>query len=198
MVYLSTEQTAEELNLRLGLTNITAEKVRALVRTKALLNRGTGRSVKIDLGEVQQFTNRVRVVTPSAWPTTSPLFRVSLIQLRDDPIPDHNGTVLRTHAGVDYSGQSNLSRHMQALAWTGVWEVSDGTAQKAIDLNAILFGTTKGYIDPGCVRVIIGVRRTPDGKRLWWETKPAPSTITRFVGDGLWMSVKGGRESDWA
>jgi hypothetical protein len=197
MVYLSTTQTAEELNSALGLTNVTAEKVRALVHTGALKDQGTGRSVKIAFSDIQRFAGRIRVETPSAWPTTSPLFRVSVIHLRDDVIPDDSGRVLRTHAGVDYSGTSQLSQQMQDLAWTGVWQASDETVQTAIDHQALLVATTKGYINPSYIRTITGARRTPDGKRIWWETAPAPSVITTFVGTGLWMQLETVRESDW-
>ncbi|WP_068492285.1 hypothetical protein [Pseudoclavibacter helvolus] len=198
MVLLSTEQTAEELNDAFGLTSITAAKVLALVRTGALTDLGPGRSVRVDMAQVHAFTASLRLVTPGEWPGDHPLFRVSLIELREDEIRDDNGVVLRTHAGVDYSNTLAVPQTARELAWTGVWEVSDTTAQRAIAERAVLFGTTKGYINPSYVRTIVGTRRTPDGSRIWWETAPAPAEVIQFVGSGLWMPVKPGRESDWA
>lgn len=198
MVLLSTAQTAEKLNAAFGTRSITAEKVLYLVHTKALHDLGPGRSVKIDEAEIDRFTTRVRPVGREDWPSGHSLFRVSLIELREDPIYDAQGTLLRTHAGVDYSGSSGIPLLQQVLAWTGVWEVSEQTVQRAVQERAILFGTTKGYIDPKYVEMITGARRTPSGDRIWWETTRAPAEILRFVGTGLWMPVKPGRESDWA
>lgn len=198
MILISTTQAADELNRAFNLTSITAEKVLALVGAGAFTDLGAGRSVRIDLSEIQAFASRVRVVTPAQWPAMWPIFRVSLLGLREDKIVDANGVVLRTHAGVAYSGGSSISSSMRELAWTGVWEVSAQNIQRAIQTGAVLFGTTKGYVDPNYVRQIVGARRTPSGSRIWWETVPAPAKVKQFVGAGLWMPVKPGRESDWA
>ncbi|MFB6575768.1 hypothetical protein [Kocuria palustris] len=198
MVHLSTAQTAEELNQVLGRTSITTKTVQALIETGLFHDRGTGRSKRIDLQEVQDLVQRVRPVEPSDWPSPFSIFRVSLLGLHSDPVVTHHGTVLRQYAGVDYSGRAPISPRDRELAWTGVWAVAEETAQEAVDGGAILFGTTKGYIDPNYVRQIVGYRRTPDGSRLWWDTVPPPASVQQFVGTGLWMPVQPGRESNWA
>lgn len=116
--------------------------------------------------------------------------QASLIQLREDPIYDDQGALLRTHAGnrdgsisgltwgallrthagVDYSGSGGIPLLQALLPWTAVWEVSEQTAQEVIQHRSILFGTTYGYIDRDHVALIIGARRTPSGNRIWWGT----------------------------
>lgn len=199
MVQLSTKQVAGELNEAFGLTSITAEKVLELVKTGVFTDVGPGRSVRVEMSEFQGFTQRTRYVTRSQWPAGYELYRVSLIHLRPDPAWDSLTDTMRSHAGVDYSGRLlPLSSTQRELAWTGVWEVADETADAAVRQGAVLFGTTKGYIDPRYFRVVTGYRRTVDGSQLWWTTAPAPAAIAQFVGTGLWMDVKPGRESDWA
>ena len=119
--HLSTAQTAEELNQVLGRTSITTKTVQALIETGLFHDRGTGRSKRIDLQEVQDLVQRVRPVEPSDWPSPFSIFRVSLLGLHSDPVVTHHGTVLRQYAGVDYSGRAPISPRDRELAWTGVW-----------------------------------------------------------------------------
>lgn len=200
MVGVSTAQVASLLNSAFGKQNITPEKVWHLVGTGVFTNVSASRSVRINLDEVFALIAATRVVTPDQWPH-QPLFRVSLTKLRPAAIPNaenESGDPLRTHAGADYANVYGLSPLMRERAWTGVWEVSDTTIEQAIEKRAILFGTTKGYIHPDYVRTIVGAYRDKNVRRVWWETEPAPASVSAFVGTGLWMDVQAGRESHWA
>ncbi|WP_104084065.1 helix-turn-helix domain-containing protein [Cryobacterium sp. Y11] len=198
MLKISTTQAADFLNTAFGVTNITDKKTLALVRAGLFANVGSGRSIRIDLAEVEEYATSTRYVASSQWPTAQPIFRVSLLGLREDEIKDQHGIVLRTHAGADYANIYGLTPLMRRRAWTGVWEVSDSTITRAINERALLVGTTKGAVHPEYVRTITGAKRDSTTGRVWWKTKKAPEVINRFVGSGLWMDVKSGRESDWA
>jgi hypothetical protein len=198
MVALSTTQVAEILGDAFARPSISPKIVKTLVEAGAFTDIGPGRSIRIDSSEVDDFVARTRPVKREDWPAHWPIFRVSLLGLHDDPIHDATGALLRRHAGADYRGRSGLSAANLELAWTGVWAVSDATAEEAVTREAILTGTTKGYISPRYVGQIVGFRRDWQSGRIWWETKPAPDQIRAFVGTGLWMPVKPGRESDWA
>jgi hypothetical protein len=196
MVLLSTFQVAEMLCDAFGTPSIDGKKVLALTRAGALTDVGPGRSVRVELPEVEDFIERTRFVTREEWPDGWSLFRVSLLDLREDEVRDEQGAVLRTHLGADYAGESGLSPRMLDLAWHGMWEVGDEAVRRALSGKTLLLGTTKGYIHPAYVRCIVGARRV--GSQVVWETDESPREIQDFVGTGLWMPVKQGRVSDWA
>lgn len=168
-----------------------------LVQAGAFPNVGPGRSIRVELADVQQFIATTRRVDPHQWPAND-LFRVSLLPLHDDPMHDITGTLLRTQAGADYHPVPPISNSARDRAFLGVWDVADATANRAKSTSATLFGTTKGYIHPFYVRQIIDWRRDHQSGRIWWKTIPADPSVMQFVGTGLWMPVKPGRESDWA
>lgn len=194
MVGISTSQVAELLNNAFDKHNITAEKVLHLVETGLFKNISENRSIRVELKEVESFTKSIRVVNPIDWPISS-LFRVSLIGIREDEIKRQDGSILRSHAGADYSGMSGLSPKMLELSWTGIWEVSDTTIEETVKSETILFGTTKGYIDPRYIRKITGAHRDWETGRVWWEVEPASELVMKFIGSGLWMDVDPGRQS---
>lgn len=193
---LSTGQVADLLGAHLGQT-VRPDTVLRLVQAGAFPNIGPGRSIRVPFADVQKFIATTRPVTPRQWPVAD-LFRVSLLPLHDDPIHDINGMLLRTQAGADYHPVPLISNLARDRAFVGVWDVADATANRAKASRATLFGTTKGYIHPYYVRQIIDWRRDHQTGRIWWETAPADPSVMHFVGTGVWMPVKPGRESDWA
>lgn len=193
----TTEQAAQLLS-NAWQYPISTRTVVILVKAGALTNVGTGRAIRVRLSELEQFANMARRVDPHEWPGDIPLYRVSVIGLREDLVLNPDGSILRTHAGVDYSSAALLTPEMRELAWTGCWNVSDENIEQAIAEQAILFATTRGYISPDYVRQIVGYRRNPSGTGIWWETRPAPEEILDFVSYGLWMPVPRGPENDWA
>lgn len=197
-IALTTQQAAERLGEAVAHPAVAARTVHTLAETGALTDVGPGRSIRVDLDELDRFIRRIRRVDPGDWPSTWPLYRVSLVGLREDEILDEDDAVFRTHAGVNYAGTSQISPQMRERAWLGRWLVSEENVDRAVAEGAILFGTTRGYIDPLYVAQIVGARRNPAGPGIFWEVRPAPASVAEFVGSGLWMPVKPGRENDWA
>lgn len=198
MTQLSTDQVAQMLNERFDRTTIDKRIAKALVDTHALTDVGPGRSIRVELTELETFIARTRPVTRDQWPEKWPLYRMSLLALREDEAYDQDGVLVRTHAGAHYGDDHGLPDLMWERAWTGLWPVSEENAEEAVEAGAIGFGTTKGYIHPTYVRQIVGHHRHEESGRVWWDTAPAPAEVMDFVGTGLWMSVEPGAESNWA
>lgn len=196
---LTSQQVADLLNHHLNITSVTAAKVWVLVKAGALTDVGPGRSIRIDSHELNRFLASLRFVTRSQWPTSAPIYRVSLLEAGLGSPRTNKAGVTFAWSGADLSGKIIPSEAERLAAFEGVWLASEATAQEAVDQKALLVGTVKGYVHPSYVREIIAYERNTEyGLRTWFHTRPAPKKVLKWLGaGGAWINVMPGRSSDW-
>lgn len=195
--HLTTTQSAEFLTEQLatngGTPTITSKKVHAQVQAGLFNKVRDGKQVRIDSDDLLAFAQKTRYVQDPA-EIDSEVFRVSLLewQKRDEGILER-GTknVLGRFTGVDYTNPQRLD------GIEGAWHASDVNCEFMVATNCTFLATCKGYVHPEHVRTVINWHRIDGSSRKYFVTAPAPESVRRVVGTGLWIDVPPGRESDF-
>jgi len=188
MTYLLTsQQFANEMNARLPATasNITPRKITTwaacgLIRDLSTTNRAGFIPLDVD-AFIKAHSYKVL-----PWE----YLRVSLIELRPDPIFISCGKVYRTHAGYDGANRLSLSPTMVRRAITSIWPVSDSVAQSLAARQVPLIGAVQGIVEPDMLYTIIDYTR--QAGRTIFHTKPASQEVRRIIGAGALIGVSRG------
>lgn len=179
---------------------INPTKVRVLVETGVLTDcNEDGSRPLLSRDEVLTLIENT-IYLPSYDKLEDPVFRVSLAHLRENPVySELDGRLMRTHSGYDYSNAEGLSDDELLGCWEGVWSISDANADYAVEHNAYLLATTKGYVAPGNVRHIIDWEPAQDSPRKYFHTEPLQEGDPLFQAKniGYWVDVPAGRESNF-
>lgn len=177
---------------------ITASKVKVLVEMGLLTNcNPDGDRPLLSAGEVDALAENT-VYLMSYDDLEVPVFRVSLIHQRENPVYSAlDGRLLREYSGFDYSNDMALSELEQRGGYEGVWSVSDDNADYLVEEGAYLIATSKGYVAPGNVRKISSWEPIEDSARKYFHTDPLDEddALAGKPGQGLWIDVPPGRES---
>lgn len=151
-----------------------------------------GRNRRLDVDEIVDFGKSVRYV-PSADAIDLLIYRVSVLPARPNPIYNADGSLLRPHAGVDYRLDPSSAEFLGGFEMA--WSVSADNADKCADEKALLLASHKGFVHPGCIRMITGWFPIEGSTRKGFVTEPADEDIAEFVGRGVWLDIPGGTES---
>lgn len=188
MTYLLTsQQFADEMNAKLpaAASNITARKVTTWAACGLIHDLSATKRAGFLPRDVDAFikAHPYRVLP---WE----YLRVSLIELRPDPIFISRGKVYRTHAGYDGANRSGLAPTMIRRAITSIWPVSDSVAQSLAARQVPLVGAVQGIVEPDMLYTI--VNHTRQAGRTIFHTKPASRKVRQVIGAGALIDVPPG------
>ena len=202
--FITTTQAARELadgfERQAGARpTITAQKVETLVHTGVFTNADpSGARILLSRRQVADFLDRTTYVPDyAAFGIQDPIFRVSVVEQRDNPVYDVSGKLLRQYSGFDYSNPGCLSAAQQRGGYEGAWSISDANAEYLVETRGYLVPTTKGYVRGDNVRRIADYSLVKGSPRKYFHTE-ALAESDPFYADathGFWIDVRPGRES---
>lgn len=202
-ILLTTAQVADHIQNCLagpdGYPRVTPAKVHAQLAAGLFTNVGPGRSVRIDIDEVDALLTQTRYI-PDPAEIGALVLRVSVTARRPDVVyafgvDPTSAQPLRTDAGIDFPTLHSQPLTASLGGFEGVWEVSDPVADRLADEDGLLLATCKGYTDPDMVQTIEEWTRCADTPRKYFFTRQAPKAVRDVVGTGVWIDVPPGRES---
>ena len=184
---LTSQQFADEMNARLpaAASNITPRKITMWAACGLIRDLSTTKRAGFLISDVDAFikTHPYKVLP---WE----YLRVSLIELRPDPIFVSCGKVYRTHAGYDGANRLGLAPTMVRRAITSIWPVSDSVAQSLAARQVPLIGAVQGIVEPDMLYTIINYTR--QAGRTIFHTKPVSQEVRRIIGGGAFIDVSRG------
>jgi hypothetical protein len=190
---ITTQQSAAVIQSALGpgAPDITRDKVSRLVATGVLQDFSSTKWAMLDYGAVASLAQGTRYVPRASFPYERAM-RVSVAPMEDDPIPLPNGQpgqLWRRYKGIDHANSRNLSPQDVLRAWTGVWPVSDATANSVV--GCPLLTSNWGYVHPNFCQVITGWWREQTSDKVVFDTLPDPE-LAAVIGTGIWIDVPKG------
>lgn len=205
MNFLTTNQAARQLadgfERQTGARpSITAQKVEALVHTGVLENvNPSGERILISRDQVADFLDRTTYVPDyAAFGVQDPIFRVSVVEQRENPVYDLSGNLLRQYSGFDYANRDSLTEEEQRGGFEGAWSISDDNAEYLVETNGYLLPTTKGYVRADNIRRIVGYCLIQGSPRKFFFTEELDENDPFYAdaANGFWIDVPPGRESN--
>lgn len=204
MHYITTNQAARQLadgfERQTGARpSITARKVETLVHTGVLENvNPSGERILLSRDQVAELlANTTYVPDYEEFGIQDPIFRVSVVEQRENPVYDLSGNRLRQYSGFDYANREGLTEEEQRGGFEGAWSVSDENAEYLVETNGYLLPTTKGYVRADNIRRIVDYCLIEGGTRKFFFTE-ALDEDDPFRVDGsvnYWIDVRPGAES---
>lgn len=180
--------------------SITAPKVEALVHTGVLENDNpSGERILISRDQVADFLDRTTYVPDyAAFGIQDPIFRVSVVEQRENPVYDLSGNLLRQYSGFDYANRDSLTEEEQRGGFEGAWSISDDNAEYLVETNGYLLPTTKGYVRADNIRRIVGYCLIEGSPRKFFFTEALDENDPFYAdaANGFWIDVPPGRESN--
>ena len=191
---VTARQAAEVIQQHLGpnAPTITHAKVGRLVATGVFTDISKTKWLALDYDQVKAVATRTRSLPRPRIPYDR-IMRVSVIAMRPDPITGRNGQQWRGWAGIDHLNARGLPAWEVLHAWTGVWPVSDETANSVT--GCPLVGSNWGYVHPDLCRVITAWWREPQSGRVAFDTRP-DAALQRVIGTGIWVDIPPGSIAD--
>lgn len=193
-------QLADGFELQAGVRpSITASKVEVLVRTGVLENvNPSGNRILLSRNQLAEFLDNTTYVPDyEAFGIQDPIFRVSVVEQRSNPVYDLSGNLLREYSGFDYANRDGLSEEEQRGGFEGAWSISDENAEFLVETNGYLLPTTKGYVRADNIRRIVDYCLIAGSPRKFFHTE-ALDENDPFYADaatGFIIDVAPGRES---
>jgi hypothetical protein len=193
---LTTQQFADEMNAHLppGAPSITPRKVSTWTECGLIRDFSTTKRAGFRPKDIEAFicSHPYRVL-PFEY------LRVSLVEIRDDPIPALCGDAedatkkpdYRTHAGYDGLNRLCLSPKMARRAITSIWPVAESKAKDLAARGVPLIGTVKGIVQPDMVYTIINCTRFQG--RTIFHTRSVEEKVRATIGTGALIDVPGGQ-----
>ena len=180
--------------------SITAQKVEALVHTGVLENvNPSGERILISRDQVADFLDRTTYVPDyAAFGIQDPIFRVSVVEQRENPVYDLSGDLLRQYSGFDYANRDSLTEEEQRGGFEGAWSISDDNAEYLVETNGYLLPTTKGYVRADNIRRITDFCLAAGTARKFFFTEALDDNDPFYAdaANGFWIDVPPGRESN--
>lgn len=197
MAYLLTsQQFADEMNASLppDAPAITTRKVSAWAECGLIRDFSTTTRAGFRPGDIEAF---IRAHPYKMLPFE--YLRVSLVGIRDDPIPalgpaggdDSGKPAYRTHAGYDGLNRLGLSSVMARRAITSIWPVAEAKANDLAARKVPLIGTVKGIVEPDMAYTIVGCTRH-EGRTIF-HTQSVGEEVRAVIGTGALITVPGGQ-----
>lgn len=179
--------------------SITASKVEFLVRTGVLENvNPSDNRIILSREQIAEFIDSTTYVPDyEAFGIQDPIFRVSVVEQRSNPVYDLSGNLLREYSGFDYANEDGLTEEQQRGGFEGAWSISDENAEFLVETNGYLVPTTKGYVRADNIRRITDYCLIADSPRKFFRTEALDENDPFYAdaGTGFLIDVAPGRES---